>query len=160
MTNDDRCHIRHQGPNKPRICRHLIGGRNLFAKIDHIGIAVRSLDQALRVYTGALGFTVGLVEEVADQGTRVALLPVGDSRLELLESMADDSPIARFIEKRGEGVHHICFLVEDIRQEVKRLKDAGIRLIDDNPRLGADGCLVAFVHPSSTGGVLVELAQR
>lgn len=132
----------------------------MFAKIDHIGIAVRSLDQALRVYTGALGFTVGLVEEVADQGTRVALLPVGDSRLELLESMADDSPIARFIEKRGEGVHHICFLVEDIRQEVKRLKDAGIRLIDDNPRLGADGCLVAFVHPSSTGGVLVELAQR
>lgn len=121
---------------------------------------MRSLDQALRVYTGALGFTVGLVEEVADQGTRVALLPVGDSRLELLESMADDSPIARFIEKRGEGVHHICFLVEDIRQEVKRLKDAGIRLIDDNPRLGADGCLVAFVHPSSTGGVLVELAQR
>ncbi len=132
----------------------------MFVKIDHIGIAVRSLDQALRVYTGALGFTVGLVEEVADQGTRVALLPVGDSRLELLESMADDSPIARFIEKRGEGVHHICFLVEDIRQEVKRLKDAGIRLIDDNPRLGADGCLVAFVHPSSTGGVLVELAQR
>jgi methylmalonyl-CoA/ethylmalonyl-CoA epimerase len=131
----------------------------LYTKIDHIGIAVRSLDRALRIYAAALGFEVEQIEEIADQGTRVAVLPIGDCRLELLEAMAADSPIARFIEKRGEGMHHICFRVQDIKQEVDRLKTAGVRMIDEIPRSGAGGRLIAFIHPSSTGGVLVELSQ-
>jgi len=132
---------------------------DLYSKIAHIGIAVRSLDEALRVYTSAFGFAAEHVEEVASQKTRVAMLPVGESRLELLEAMEEDSPVARFIAKRGEGIHHICFQVEDIKQEISRLKAAGVRMIDETPRPGADGCLVAFVHPSSTNGVLVELSQ-
>jgi methylmalonyl-CoA/ethylmalonyl-CoA epimerase len=132
---------------------------DLYSKIAHIGIAVRSLDEALRVYTSAFGFVVEHVEEVASQKTRVAMLPIGESRLELLEAMEEDSPVARFIAKRGEGIHHICFQVEDVKQEISRLKAAGVRMIDETPRPGADGCLVAFVHPSSTNGVLVELSQ-
>ncbi len=132
----------------------------MITKIDHIGIAVRSLDESLRVYTTGLGLEVEGIEEIADQGTRIAMIPVGDSRLELLEAMDKDSPIARFIARRGEGMHHICFRVEDIAKEVERLKAAGVRMIDEVPRSGADRCLVAFVHPSSTGGVLVELSQR
>jgi methylmalonyl-CoA/ethylmalonyl-CoA epimerase len=131
----------------------------LYSKIAHIGIAVRSLDDALRVYTSALGFAVERIEEVASQKTRVAMLPIGDSCLELLEAMEEDSPVARFIAKRGEGIHHICFVVADIKQEICKLKASGVRMIDETPRPGADGCLVAFVHPSSTGGVLVELSQ-
>lgn len=132
----------------------------MYSKIDHIGIAVRSLDEALRTYTVGLGFKVEHIEEVVDQGTRVAMLPIGESCLELLEAMGDDTPVARSIAKRGEGVHHICFRVDDIRLELSRLKKAGVRLIDEIPRSGAGGCLVAFLHPSSTGGVLIELSQR
>jgi methylmalonyl-CoA/ethylmalonyl-CoA epimerase len=131
----------------------------VYLKIDHIGIAVRSLDVALRAYTAGLGFRLGEIEEVPDQKTRIAMLPVGESRLELLEATGDDSPVARFIARRGEGIHHICFLVEDITREIARLKAAGVPMIDEIPRPGADGCLVAFVHPSGTGGVLVELSQ-
>ncbi len=132
----------------------------MYSKIDHIGIAVRSLEEALRAYTAGLGFKVEHIEEVVDQRTRIATLPIGESRLELLEAMGDDSPVAKFIAKHGEGMHHICFRVEDIRLELNRLKKAGVRLIDEIPRSGAGGCLVAFVHPSATGGVLVELAQH
>ncbi|HYK91072.1 MAG TPA: methylmalonyl-CoA epimerase [Acidobacteriota bacterium] len=132
----------------------------MYTKIDHVGMAVRSLDQALRVYTDALGLHLERIEEVVDQGTRVAVLPIGESRLELLEAIGDSSPVARFIAKRGEGMHHICLQVEDIRQELSRLKEAGIRMIDETPRVGAGDCLVAFLHPSSTGGVLVELSQH
>ena len=135
------------------------GELDLYSKIDHIGIAVRSLDDALRVYTSALGFAVEHVEEVTSQKTRVAMLPTGESRLELLEAMEEDSPVARFIAKRGEGIHHICFRVEDIKQEISRLKAAGVRMIDETPRTGSCGCQVAFIHPSSTCGVLVELSQ-
>jgi methylmalonyl-CoA/ethylmalonyl-CoA epimerase len=130
----------------------------LYRKIDHVGIAVRSIEEALRVYA-VLGFQVDHIEEVGEQKTRVAMLPIGESRLELLESTEPDSPIARFISKRGEGLHHITFRVDDIFEELSRLRAAGIRLIDEVPRTGADRCLVAFIHPSSTGGVLVELSQ-
>ncbi len=135
------------------------GETALYLKIDHIGIAVRSLDEALRVYSSGLGFEVGHVEEVAEQKTRVAMLPVGESRLELLQALEADSPVAKFIARRGEGLHHICFQVADIAHEISRLKASGVRLIDETPRAGADGCLVAFLHPSGTAGVLIELSQ-
>ena len=128
-------------------------------KIDHIGIAVRSLKDAIRIYSAGLDFKVAIIEEVADQSTRVAMLPIGESRLELLEPSGDDSPVAKFITKRGEGMHHICVSVENITQAIGQLKAAGARMIDETPRPGANGCLVAFVHPSSTCGVLIELAQ-
>ncbi len=131
----------------------------MYSRIDHIGIAVRSLNESLRVYGEAMGLKVERIEEVPDQRTRVAMLPVGESRLELLEATGEDSPVAKFLCKRGEGMHHICFRVEDIRQEISRLRAAGVRMIDETPRKGAGGCLVAFVHPSGTGGVLVELSQ-
>lgn len=131
----------------------------LYSKIDHIGIAVRSLDDALRVYTAVLGLKLEHIEEATDQKARIAMLPVGETRLELLEAMGEDSPVAKFIARRGEGIHHICFRVDNIAQEINKLKDAGVCMIDETPRPGAGGCLVAFVHPSSTCGVLVELSQ-
>ncbi len=132
----------------------------MYRKIDHIGVAVRSIEEALRLYEEGLGLEKTIVEEVADQKTRVAILPVGDCRIELLEGMGEDSPVARSIARRGEGLHHICFEVEDVHAEVKRLRAAGVRLIDEEPRIGADGRLVVFLHPSSTGGVLMELSQQ
>lgn len=128
-------------------------------KIDHIAIAVRDLAAALAVYRTVLGLEPNEIEEVPGFKTRVAMLSVGESRLELLEAMGDGSPIARFIEKRGEGVHHLCFQVEDVAAELQKLRVAGIRLVDESPRRGAGGYLVAFLHPSSTGGVLIELSQ-
>ena len=129
-------------------------------KIDHIGVAVRSIDAALRLYEGCLGLKKTIVEEVASQKARVAVLPIGDCRLELLEGMGEDSPVARSIARRGEGLHHICFEVEDIHAELNRLRAAGVPLIDEEPRPGADGRLVVFLHPSGTGGVLIELSQQ
>ncbi len=131
----------------------------VYSKIDHIAIAVRSLNDALRVYTSDFGLRAEHIEEIADQKTRIAMLPIGESRLELLEAMEEDSPVAKFVSKRGEGLHHICFKVEDIALEIGRLKAAGVRMIDEVPRRGAGDCLVAFIHPSSTGGVLVELSE-
>jgi len=129
-------------------------------KIEHIGIAVRNLESALRLYRDALGFRLDRIEEVADQGVRVAMLSAGESRLELLEATRHDSPVAGFIARRGEGVHHICFQVDDIAAELKKLEEAGIRLVDRTPRVGAGGRLVAFLHPSAAGGVLIELSQK
>jgi len=128
-------------------------------KIDHIGIAVRSIEESLRRYTSGFELSLRSIEPVEDQKTRVAVLPVGDGRLELLESMEEDSPIARFIARRGEGLHHICFQVDNIVEELARLKAAGVRLIDNQPRQGAGGSLIAFVHPESASGVLIELSQ-
>jgi len=128
-------------------------------RIDHIGIAVRSLGDAVARYR-TLGFEPGASEEVADQKARVAMLPIGDSRLELLEPMAEDSPIGKFLARRGEGLHHVCLEVTDVAAEVARLRAAGVRMIDEAPRPGAGGCMVAFIHPSSTGGVLLELSQH
>ena len=129
-------------------------------KIDHLGIATRQLDEALLFWRDALGLEVVETEEVAEQKVRVAMLPVGESRVELLEATSDDSPIAKFIAKRGAGIHHIAVRVRDIRESLARLKKQGIRLIDETPRTGAGGCLVAFVHPSSANGVLLELVEH
>jgi methylmalonyl-CoA/ethylmalonyl-CoA epimerase len=128
-------------------------------KIDHIGIATRGIQEAMTFYRDALGLDVAETEEVAEQKVRVAMLPIGDSRIELLEATSADSPIARFLEKRGPGIHHIAVRVDDIRAALADLKQKGARLIDEEPRTGAGGCLVAFVHPSSTDGVLLELVQ-
>ena len=129
-------------------------------KLEHIGIATRSLDDALGFWRDALGLEVVHTEIVEEQKVRVAMLPVGEPRIELLEPTADDSPVAKFLEKRGAGVHHIAVRVDDIRAALARLKESGARLIDETPRVGANNCLVAFVHPSSAGGVLLELVEH
>jgi methylmalonyl-CoA/ethylmalonyl-CoA epimerase len=129
-------------------------------KIDHLGIATRELTEALGFWRDALGLEVLATEEVAEQGVRVAMLPLGETRVELLEPTSDTSPVARFLEKRGAGLHHIAVRVDDIRATLARLKEQGLRLIDEVPRTGAGGCLVAFVHPSSAQGVLLELVEH
>lgn len=128
------------------------------ASIDHLGIAVRSIDQALRFYQDQLGLSVTLRETVEVEKIHAAMLPVGESRIELLEATEPGSVIAKFIEKRGEGLHHVAIKVPDLNAAVERLKAAGARLMND-PRAGAGGHLYTFVHPSSTGGVLLELIQ-
>jgi methylmalonyl-CoA epimerase len=130
------------------------------ATLDHIGIAVGDLAQALAFYRDALGLEVEPPEEVPSQRVRAHFVPVGEATLELLEPTAPDSPIAKFIEKRGPGVHHVTLRVDDLREALGRLKARGVRLIDEAPRDGADGSIIAFVHPASTHGVLVELKQR
>ena len=128
-------------------------------KIDHIGIATRGIDETARFWREALALEITETEEVAEQKVRVAMLAIGESRIELLEATSDDSPISKFLERRGPGIHHVAVRVEDIRETLAELKQKGARLIDAEPRMGAGGCLVAFVHPSSTGGVLLELVQ-
>lgn len=129
-------------------------------KIEHIGIATRSLDEALLFWRDALGLEVTHTEVVEEQGVRVAMLPVGEPRVELLEPTHDESPVAKFLAKRGAGIHHVAVRVADIRASLARLKEQGARLIDESPRVGAGGCLVAFVHPASAGGVLLELVEH
>lgn len=129
-------------------------------KLDHIGIATRRIEEALSLWQGALGLELDHQEEVTSQGVRVSMLAIGDTHVELLEPLSDDSPVGKFLDKRGPGVHHIAIRVDDIRSELAKLKSNGARLIDDEPRVGAGGCLVAFVHPSSTGGVLLELVEH
>jgi methylmalonyl-CoA/ethylmalonyl-CoA epimerase len=129
-------------------------------KIDHIGIATNGIDDAARFYLESLGLQIEHVEEVASQNVRVAMLPLGESRVELLEPTSDDSPISKFLAKRGPGIHHIAVQVQDIRASLAELREKGARLIDEEPRTGAGGCLVAFIHPSSTGGVLLELVEH
>jgi methylmalonyl-CoA/ethylmalonyl-CoA epimerase len=129
-------------------------------KLEHIGIATRSLDDALSFWRDALGLEVAHTEVVEEQKVRVAMLPVGEPRIELLEPTSADSPVAKFLEKRGAGIHHIAVRVDDIRAALLRLKESGARLIDDVPRVGADNCLVAFVHPSAANGVLLELVEH
>ena len=129
-------------------------------KIDHIGIATHGIDEAAKFYRDVLDLEMTETEEVAEQKVRVAMLPIGESRIELLEAMSEDSPISRFLEKRGPGIHQIAVRVDDIQTALADLKQKGARLIDEAPRRGAGGCLVAFVHPSSTGGVLLELVQN
>jgi len=126
--------------------------------LDHIGIAVESLAEGVEFYE-ALGLELEGVEEVSEQGVKVGFLPVGDTRLELLEPIGESSPIAKFLERRGPGLHHVCLRVTDIRGTMAELVDRGFRLLSDEPQQGAHGCLVCFVHPKSTGGVLLELSQ-
>lgn len=128
--------------------------------LEHIGIATRGLDEALAFWRDALGLEAVATEEVAEQKVRVAMLPVGGTRIELLEATEPDSPIAKFIDKRGPGIHHVAVGVPDIRAALARLKAQGARLIDETPRRGAGNCLVAFIHPSSAGGVLLELVEH
>jgi methylmalonyl-CoA/ethylmalonyl-CoA epimerase len=129
-------------------------------KIDHLGIAVRSLEDTLPFYRNVLGLELSGTETVADQGVNVAMLPVGGSRIELLEPVAEDTVVGRFIAKKGEGLHHICYEVEDLESRLGELRQQGVRLLDGYPKRGAGGRLVAFVHPSSAGGVLVELVEK
>ena len=129
-------------------------------KIEHIGIATPRLDDALKFWSEALGLEVTHREEVAEQGVRVAMLAVGEPRIELLEPTGPASPVAKFLEKRGPGIHHIAVRVDDIRAALGRLKSQGARLIDEEPRVGAGGCLVAFIHPATTGGVLLALVEH
>ena len=130
------------------------------ATLDHIGIAVGDLSQALAFYRDALGLDVTAPEEVPSQRVRVHFVPVGEAAIELLEPTSPDSPIAAFIARRGPGVHHLTLRVDDIRETLSRLKARGVRLIDETPREGAEGALIAFIHPASAHGVLVELKQR
>ena len=129
-------------------------------KIDHIGIATPTIAEGLAIWRDALGFEPDATEDVAEQGVRVCLLPVGDTHVELLEPLSNESAVGRFLGKRGPGIHHIAIEVRDIRASLAELKQKGARLIDETPRVGARGCLVAFVHPSSTNGVLLELVQH
>ncbi len=131
-----------------------------FLKISHIAIAVADLETAKSAFETLVGNKVETIEDVADQKVRVGLLPIGESRLELAGATEPSSAIAKFIEKRGEGIHHICFEVENVRFELARLKAAGFQLIDETPRRGADGHLIAFIHPRTTGGVLIELSEK
>jgi methylmalonyl-CoA epimerase len=129
------------------------------AVLDHIGIAVKDLTAALAFYRDALGLEIEAPEDVASQRVRAHFVPVGEAKLELLEATAADSPIAKYVDKRGPGLHHITLRVDDIVAALAQLKSHGAKLIDEQPRPGAEGSLVAFVHPSSAHGVLVELKQ-
>ncbi|MBT3259674.1 MAG: methylmalonyl-CoA epimerase [Deltaproteobacteria bacterium] len=128
--------------------------------IDHIGIAVKSIEQAGKFYTDVLGLDIEDIETVAEQKVNVAFIPITDSEVELLESVAPDGPVAKYIEKRGEGIQHIAFRVDDINQCLAELKEKGVRLIDQTPRHGAGGAKIAFIHPKETNGVLVEICER
>jgi methylmalonyl-CoA/ethylmalonyl-CoA epimerase len=132
----------------------------MIGRLDHIGIAVKDLEAAVSIYGRGFGLEAAHRETIADQSVNAAFLPLGETRLELLESTSPDGPIGRFIEKRGEGIHHLCFAVEDIRAALERCERAGMALIDREPRMGAQGRWVAFVHPRGTHGVLIELSQE
>ena len=129
------------------------------ATLDHIGIAVSDLEAALEFYRDALGLELGPAEEVASERVRAQFLPVGEASLELLEATAPESAIARSVERRGPGIHHITLRVDDLQVALDRLKARGVRLVDERPRAGAGGSLLAFIHPSAAQGVLVELKQ-
>ncbi|WP_044401106.1 methylmalonyl-CoA epimerase [Lacinutrix sp. Hel_I_90] len=129
-------------------------------KIEHIGIAVKSLEQSNDLFAKLFGAPHYKIEEVASEGVNTSFFKVGDNKIELLEATKDDSPIAKFIEKKGEGIHHIAFDVDDIEAEIKRLKAEGFIVLNDRPKKGADNKLVAFLHPKSANGVLIELCQE
>lgn len=128
--------------------------------IDHVGIAVKSSDETLNLYRDILGMKCTGSETVEEQKTTTTFLPVGDSELELLESTSPDGPVAKFLDNRGEGIQHLALRVENIEEALKELKEKGIRLIDEKPRIGAGGAKIAFIHPKSTYGVLLELCER
>ena len=131
----------------------------MIKKIDHIGVAVADLAEATKIYE-ALGLSATGAEVVAEQKVKVAFFPIGDSEVELLEATSEDSAIAGHIDKKGEGVQHIAFCVENIEESLEEMKAKGFRLLDETPRYGAGGARIAFLHPKSTGGVLIELCER
>ncbi|HCR38653.1 MAG TPA: methylmalonyl-CoA epimerase [Synergistaceae bacterium] len=128
--------------------------------IDHIGIAVTSIDEALKFWERSLGIKCTGVEEVAEQKVKTAFLPLGDTEVELLEATDPESPVAKFIEKKGEGIHHLAIRVENLEEALEKMKALGLRMIDEKPRYGAGGARIAFVHPKTAGGVLLELSER
>ena len=128
--------------------------------IEHIGIAVKNLAEATRFYEEILGIKCYNIEEIADQKVRTAFFMVGNTKIELLEPLDNDGPVGKFIEKRGEGVHHIAFAVKNLEQQLAAAENAGIKLIDKTPRMGAEGLSIAFLHPKSTSGVLIELCEK
>jgi methylmalonyl-CoA/ethylmalonyl-CoA epimerase len=129
-------------------------------QIDHIGIAVKSIADAGKFYTDILGLTIDDIENVADQKVNVAFLPITGSEVELLESTESDGPVAKYIDSRGEGVQHMAFRVANIEEALQELKEKGVRLIDQEPRKGAGGAKIAFIHPKETNGVLIEICER
>jgi len=134
--------------------------KRMVIKLDHIGIAVSNLEESIKVYTDLLGMKLQGTETVEEQKVKTAFLPLGETEIELLESTAPDGPIGKFIEARGQGVQHLAFRVDDIEATLAELKAKGVRLIDEKPRYGAGGAKIAFLHPKSTNGVLIELCQR
>lgn len=129
-------------------------------KLDHIGIAVKDLEESLKFYEDILGLKCEGTEVVEEQKVKVAFLPVGDTEVELLESTDEEGPIAKFIEKKGEGIQHLAFRVENIEAAIEEMKEKGVKMIDEKPRYGAGGAKIAFCHPKSTNGILVELSER
>lgn len=127
--------------------------------IEHLGIAVRSLDEAIPFWENVFGFKCYNIEEVADQKVKTAFFKVGQTKIELLEPTSDESPIAKFMEKHGEGIHHVAYAVEGVEDALAEAESKGIRLIDKAPRKGAEGLSIAFLHPKSTGGILTELCE-
>jgi methylmalonyl-CoA epimerase len=130
------------------------------SKIDHVGIAVKSIAEAARLYVAGLGLELERIETVSEQGVKVGFLPLGESEIELLEPLSAESTVAQFLEKRGEGLHHLCIEVPDIRAAMAHLREQGARLLSEEPSSGAGGSLVAFIHPRSANGVLLELSQK
>lgn len=131
----------------------------MIRKVDHIGIAVRSIEESRKLYE-ALGLSVSFIEDVPVDGVRVAMIECGETHIELLEPLSVDSPVAKFLEKRGPGIHHVCLGSDDVRADDGRLRAAGYDVLRPEPTLGAGGCWVQFVHPKSTGGVLLELSEK
>jgi methylmalonyl-CoA/ethylmalonyl-CoA epimerase len=129
-------------------------------RIDHLGVAVNSIENGKNFWTDVMGLPFEGSETVAEQKVTTAFFPVGESEVELLEATAPDSPVAKYLEKKGEGIHHVAFGVENIEQALAELKEKGIRLIDEKPRKGAGGARIAFLHPKSTNGILVELCEK
>jgi len=132
----------------------------MIRKIDHIGVAVKDIDEAVRFYRDNLGLGIEGTEEINEQKVKVAFIPLGESRIELLQSTDPTGPIAKFIEKRGEGIHHIALEVEGIEETLRKLKEKGVQLIDEKPRIGAHEMKIAFLHPRSAKGVLLELCEK
>ena len=130
----------------------------MIGRIDHVGIAVRSIEEARKIYE-ALGLHVEAIEDVPNDGVRVAMIPCGETRIELLEPLSEDSPVGRFLAKRGPGIHHLCLASDDVRSESDRLREGGFQVLRPEPTLGAGGCWVQFIHPKSAGGVLLELSE-
>ena len=129
-------------------------------KVDHIGVAVSNLEEAIKFYEEVMGLNLQGIEVVEQQKVKVAFLPIGDTEIELLESTDKEGPIAKYIEKKGEGIQHIAYRVDNIEQALDEMRSKGVRLIDEKPRYGAGGAKIAFLHPKSTYGVLIELCQR
>ena len=132
----------------------------MLSAVDHVGVAVEDIDAALAIYRGVLGMPLVHRETVSDQGVDAALLDVGDSHIELLQPLGPDTAVGRFLARRGPGLHHVAYRVESVQDTLDTLRAAGVRLIDEHPRTGIRGSLVAFLHPSSTGGVLTEIVQH